>query len=202
MATQYRAGSAFLVGDAAHQFYPTGGFGANAGIADAVDLGWKLAATVNGWGGPHLLASYEMERRPAALFYRELCAGLLEVSRRFQRLTAAGASLLDQRGGGLLRQADPATAEARGVPLGGRTAGRHQPLPRRDQRPPKPFTWTADPDKIIAAVRRGHQALIRSTRVHTTILSQASATPWKNVHSSRDSTIEVEVELLFACGRR
>jgi 2-polyprenyl-6-methoxyphenol hydroxylase-like FAD-dependent oxidoreductase len=92
VATQYRAGSAFLAGDAAHQFYPTGGFGANAGIADAVDLGWKLAAVVNGWGGPGLLASYEMERRPAALFYRELCAGLLEVWRRFQRLTAAGAS--------------------------------------------------------------------------------------------------------------
>ena len=92
VATQYRAGSAFLVGDAAHQFYPTGGIGANAGIADAVDLGWKLAATVNGWGGPYLLTSYEMERRPAALVYRELGAGLLEVSRRFQRLTAAGAS--------------------------------------------------------------------------------------------------------------
>jgi 2-polyprenyl-6-methoxyphenol hydroxylase-like FAD-dependent oxidoreductase len=92
VATQYRAGSVFLVGDAAHQFYPTGGFGANAGVADAVDLGWKLAAVVNGWGGPHLLASYEMERRPAALFYRELCAGLLEVWRRFHRLTAAGAS--------------------------------------------------------------------------------------------------------------
>jgi 2-polyprenyl-6-methoxyphenol hydroxylase-like FAD-dependent oxidoreductase len=92
VATQYRAGSVFLVGDAAHQFYPTGGFGANAGIADAVDLGWKVAAVVNGWGGPHLLASYEMERRPAALLYREVCAGLMEVSRRFHRLTAAGAS--------------------------------------------------------------------------------------------------------------
>jgi 2-polyprenyl-6-methoxyphenol hydroxylase-like FAD-dependent oxidoreductase len=92
VATRYRAGFTFLVGDAAHQFYPTGGFGANAGVADAVDLGWKLAAVVNGWGGPHLLASYEMERRPAALFCRELCAGLLEVWRRFHRLTAAGAS--------------------------------------------------------------------------------------------------------------
>jgi hypothetical protein len=91
VATRYRHGSAFLVGDAAHQFYP-GGFGADAGIADAVDLGWKLAATVNGWGGPQLLASYETERRPVALLYRELCASQLDLWRRFHRLTAAGAS--------------------------------------------------------------------------------------------------------------
>src|SRR5262249_49864016 len=49
---RYRSGRVFLAGDAAHQFFPTGGHGANTGLADAVDLGWKLAATVAGWGGP------------------------------------------------------------------------------------------------------------------------------------------------------
>ncbi len=98
VATRYRRGSAFLVGDAAHQFYPAGGHGANTGIADAVDLGWKLAASLAGWGGPGLLASYELERRPVALFNRELCARLLEASRTFGRLAAAGVSI-DQLAG-------------------------------------------------------------------------------------------------------
>ena len=92
VATAYRKGTAYLVGDAAHQFYPVGGHGANTGIADAVDLGWKLAAVVRGWGGRGLLDSYEAERRPVALFHRELCAGLLEVWRRFGRLSALGVS--------------------------------------------------------------------------------------------------------------
>jgi len=90
VATAYRKGSAFLAGDAAHQYYPSGGHGANTGIGDAVDLGWKLAAAVQGWGGPRLLDSYAAERRPVALLNRELCAALLEVRRRFARLCAAG----------------------------------------------------------------------------------------------------------------
>jgi hypothetical protein len=50
-----------------HQLSPTGALGMNTGIGDAVDLGWKLAATIEGWGGPHLLASYDAERRPVGL---------------------------------------------------------------------------------------------------------------------------------------
>ena len=51
----------------AHLFTPTGGLGYNTAVEDAVNLGWKLAAVLQGWGGPALLASYEPERRPAAL---------------------------------------------------------------------------------------------------------------------------------------
>src|SRR4029077_1315116 len=58
----------FLAGDACHLFVPTGGFGMNTGIGDAVDLSWKIAAVEQGWGGPRLLASYEAERRPVGLF--------------------------------------------------------------------------------------------------------------------------------------
>jgi hypothetical protein len=54
----------FLVGDAAHLNPPFGGHGLNTGIGDAVDLGWKLAACLAGWGAPGLLGSYEAERRP------------------------------------------------------------------------------------------------------------------------------------------
>ena len=54
----------FLAGDACHLHPPFGGFGMNMGIGDAVDLGWKLAARLQGWGGAKLLDSYEPERRP------------------------------------------------------------------------------------------------------------------------------------------
>ncbi len=58
-----RSGRVFLAGDAAHLNPPFGGHGLNTGIGDAVDLGWKLAAVLDGWGGPGLLDSYELERR-------------------------------------------------------------------------------------------------------------------------------------------
>jgi 2-polyprenyl-6-methoxyphenol hydroxylase-like FAD-dependent oxidoreductase len=64
VARTYRKQHCFLVGDSAHQLSPTGGFGMNTGMGDAVDLGWKLAATLKGWGGEALLDSYDAERRP------------------------------------------------------------------------------------------------------------------------------------------
>ncbi|WP_103383217.1 FAD-dependent monooxygenase [Pseudonocardia dioxanivorans] len=67
VANSYRRGRVFLAGDSAHLLWPKGGFGANTGIGDAVDLGWKLAATLEGWAGPGLLDTYEIERRPIAV---------------------------------------------------------------------------------------------------------------------------------------
>ena len=64
---RYRDRRVFIAGDAAHQNSPTGGLGLHTGLADAVDLGWKLAAVLQGWGGPVLLESYEAERKPVAL---------------------------------------------------------------------------------------------------------------------------------------
>jgi 2-polyprenyl-6-methoxyphenol hydroxylase-like FAD-dependent oxidoreductase len=92
VASAYRRGRAFLAGDAAHHFFPAGAYGVNTGLGDGVDLGWKLAAVVNGWAGPRLLGSYEAERRPVAMLNRELCADLLEVTQRFGRLAGAGIS--------------------------------------------------------------------------------------------------------------
>jgi 2-polyprenyl-6-methoxyphenol hydroxylase-like FAD-dependent oxidoreductase len=63
VADNYGEGRVFMAGDAAHLVIPTGGLGMNSGVGDAVDLSWKLAATLQGWGGPKLLASYEAERR-------------------------------------------------------------------------------------------------------------------------------------------
>jgi 2-polyprenyl-6-methoxyphenol hydroxylase-like FAD-dependent oxidoreductase len=79
VAQSYSKGRVLLAGDAVHQLSPTGALGMNTGIADAVDLGWKLAARLSGWGGKRLLSSYDAERRPigarnvalTAEFYRE-----------------------------------------------------------------------------------------------------------------------------------
>ena len=63
-AESYRAGRVFVAGDAAHSHPPYGGYGINTGLEDARNLGWKLAATLQGWGGEGLLGSYDAERRP------------------------------------------------------------------------------------------------------------------------------------------
>ncbi|WP_249522343.1 FAD-dependent monooxygenase [Modestobacter marinus] len=63
VADEYRRGRAFIAGDAAHTHPPYGGFGLNNGLEDAVNLGWKLAAVLDGWGGPALLDSYSPERQ-------------------------------------------------------------------------------------------------------------------------------------------
>jgi 2-polyprenyl-6-methoxyphenol hydroxylase-like FAD-dependent oxidoreductase len=67
VADSYGRGRVFLAGDAVHLNSPTGAFGMNTGMQDAVDLGWKLAAILQGWGGAELLDTYEAERRPVAL---------------------------------------------------------------------------------------------------------------------------------------
>jgi 2-polyprenyl-6-methoxyphenol hydroxylase-like FAD-dependent oxidoreductase len=66
VASSYRQGSVLLVGDAAHRFPPTGGFGLNTGIQDAHNLAWKLASVLRHPGDDALLDSYDGERRPIA----------------------------------------------------------------------------------------------------------------------------------------
>ncbi|WP_037307637.1 FAD-dependent monooxygenase [Amycolatopsis orientalis] len=64
LAEHYRVGRVLLAGDAAHIHFPAGGQGLNLGVQDAMNLGWKLAATVHGWAGDDLLDTYEAERHP------------------------------------------------------------------------------------------------------------------------------------------
>jgi 2-polyprenyl-6-methoxyphenol hydroxylase-like FAD-dependent oxidoreductase len=73
LADSYRRGRILLAGDAVHTMIPTGGYGMNTGLGDAINLGWKLAAAVQGWGGTQLLASYEIERRPIGERNRNAC---------------------------------------------------------------------------------------------------------------------------------
>ena len=67
VADRYGEGRVLLAGDAVHLFTPTGGFGMNTGVEDAVNLGWKIAAVHHGWAPEALLDTYEGERRPIGI---------------------------------------------------------------------------------------------------------------------------------------
>lgn len=64
VANDYRNGHFFIAGDACHTHPPYGGLGLNTGLDDVANLGWKLAAKLQGWGGEMLLGSYSLERQP------------------------------------------------------------------------------------------------------------------------------------------
>ncbi|MBP5865752.1 rifampin monooxygenase [Streptomyces scabiei] len=90
-AERYRVGRVLLAGDAAHIHPPTGGQGLNLGVQDAFNLGWKLAAAVNGWAPEGLLDSYHAERHPVA-------ARVLANTRAQMALLGSGAGAVALRG--------------------------------------------------------------------------------------------------------
>jgi 4-hydroxyisophthalate hydroxylase len=84
VASRYRIGRAFIAGDACHSHPPYGGFGLNSGLEDVANLGWKVAAALQGWGGEHLLDSYTEERQPVFVQTGEqMIAGGIEEDRAF-----------------------------------------------------------------------------------------------------------------------
>ncbi|MFK8847990.1 monooxygenase [Streptomyces sp. Ac-502] len=101
LAESYRAGRVLLAGDAAHIHFPAAGQGLNTGLQDAMNLGWKLAAEINGWAPPGLLDSYDTERRPVGQMVTEntetqtLLAELTLVP-QYQRPATALRALLDE----------------------------------------------------------------------------------------------------------
>ncbi len=158
VAERYSQGRVFFAGDAVHQLSPTGALGMNTGIGDAVDLGWKLAAVLAGWGGPGLLASYDSERRPiglrnvsmAAEFYLahgEFADGIAAI----EEDTDAGRQLRHRLGESLTRDVGRMFRTA-GLQLG----YRYDPSPIciADDTPPLPD----DPEKFVASARPGSRA--------------------------------------------
>jgi 2-polyprenyl-6-methoxyphenol hydroxylase-like FAD-dependent oxidoreductase len=89
VAERYRQGRVLLAGDAAHEMPPTGGFGMNTGVQDALNLCWKLAAVLRGEAGERLLDSYDAERRPLAeLTTRTSLANALSMGRTARQSSA------------------------------------------------------------------------------------------------------------------
>ena len=84
MAKSYRNGRLFIAGDAAHSHPPYGGYGVNTGLEDVRNLGWKLAAVLDGWGTNALLDSYDEERRPVfASTSQDFIGKMIEDDRAF-----------------------------------------------------------------------------------------------------------------------
>jgi 4-hydroxyisophthalate hydroxylase len=87
VAEKYQVGRVFIAGDAAHSHPPYGAYGLNNGLDDVANLGWKLAAKLNGWGSDALLASYSEERRPVFKETAEdfIAAGIARDKEFFER---------------------------------------------------------------------------------------------------------------------
>ncbi len=83
VASRYRERRVLIAGDACHNHPPYGGFGLNSGLEDAVNLGWKLGAVLEGWGGQRLLDSYNAERQPIFVETGKFIAAWIEHDRAF-----------------------------------------------------------------------------------------------------------------------
>lgn len=105
VADRYRVGRAFLVGDAAHRFPPTGGLGLNTGLQDAHNLAWKIAAVEQGWASDKLLDSYHGERHAVATAN---AAQSYKNAQRILKLQTALKSDANDAGALLRRLRDPA----------------------------------------------------------------------------------------------
>jgi 2-polyprenyl-6-methoxyphenol hydroxylase-like FAD-dependent oxidoreductase len=157
VAERYAEGRLFLVGDSAHTMSPTGGFGMNTGVGDAVDLGWKLEAALRGWAGAQLLPSYDTERRPvgwrnvnaAADNFHSMMAAI-DCSRILEDSTEAAA--IRSRIGEQLILATRKEWECHGVVLGYRYED--SPIVVPDGTPPS----GDDPADYEPTARPGHRA--------------------------------------------
>ena len=176
---RFSAGNCFLVGDAAHQFSPTGGYGMNTGLGEAFNLSWKLAATLDGWGGPGLLASYEAERRPVAIRNAQRATVNFERMRRPRDYAlVADASpageAARQRAGAELRESMREEWESMGIHLGHSYAGspivRDDPVPGTHSDPAAyhqsaspgaraPHAWIGPGRSTLDLFGRGHVLL-------------------------------------------
>jgi len=158
VAERYGNGRVFLAGDAAHQLSPTGALGMNTGIGDAVDLGWKLAAVLGGWGGAALLASYDLERRPIGVRNVDLTAEFYFEHGKFGEGT--GLIEADSAEGDVAR-AHIGQALVRGVGRMFRTTGlqigyryENSPICIADGSPP----IADDPEHFVPSARPGARA--------------------------------------------
>ncbi|MES2363100.1 MAG: FAD-dependent monooxygenase [Pseudomonadota bacterium] len=157
VADSFSKGRAFIAGDAAHLFTPTGGMGYNTSVDDAVNLGWKLAAVVQGWASEKLLDSYEAERKPIGhrntAFARSMAdsIGSIKVPPNVDE-DGADATLVREKLGHALHQHVRNEFNIPGLQLGLRYEG--SPIVARESEAP-----TADqPNNYIPTARPGARA--------------------------------------------
>jgi hypothetical protein len=144
VAEHYQSGPVFLAGDAAHLFTPLGGLGMNTGIGDVMSLCWKLAAVHEGWGGPQLLDSYELERKPMGLRNVQLgirCTRIMDGWRlppNFEQDSAAADAARRALGERIMEE-DRVQYLTVGIQLGERYE--NSPIICPDPDPPPPDSW-------------------------------------------------------------
>jgi len=155
VAQDYRRGRVFLAGDAAHLHPPMGGYGMNLGIGDAVDLGWKLAARLRGWGGEAILDSYQTERQ--SLAHRVIRESVDNYRILGNNLSAPNIERADATGDRARQEAARRIKENKrkefsstGLQLGYRYD--HSPLIVSDGTPPPPL----DVGRLAPTARPGH----------------------------------------------
>jgi 2-polyprenyl-6-methoxyphenol hydroxylase-like FAD-dependent oxidoreductase len=157
VAEHFGRGRVLLCGDAVHVMSPTGGYGMNTGLCDAADLGWKLQGTLEGWGGPGLLDSYELERRPVGIRNTYAAAdnfAKVMTSLDYSHVTDETPEGEAKRAtiGPILAEAARGNMETLGISLGYRYED--SPLIVADGSPA-----TADtPREYVATARPGHRA--------------------------------------------
>jgi 2-polyprenyl-6-methoxyphenol hydroxylase-like FAD-dependent oxidoreductase len=217
VAERFIAGRVALAGDAAHLFTPTGGFGMNTGMDDASNLAWKLAALVQGWGGPNLLRSYELERRPVAerntIAARELNKHLIAMPApaEMEEDTPAGAAARREVSAHLATMGEEFASI--GVQLGARCEGSpiivsdgavpppddpHVYVPTSIPGGRAPHLWLADRSSLYDHFGAGF-TLLRFAR------SNADVGPIANAAKSRGmplKTVEVDLDVgrdLYGC---
>jgi hypothetical protein len=133
-APHYRVGRVFLAGDAAHVHSPAGGQGMNTGLQDAANLGWKLAATVQGWAPDGLLDTYESERHPGGRLVLRSSGAIIRMAMIRSRTGRLTRNLL---GGAALRLppvARKAAGTISGIGIDYPQAPRAQDVPLQDSR--------------------------------------------------------------------
>jgi 2-polyprenyl-6-methoxyphenol hydroxylase-like FAD-dependent oxidoreductase len=196
VAEHYGQGRVFLAGDAVHQLSPTGALGMNSGVGDAVDLGWKLAAVVHGWGGSNLLASYDAERQPIGLRNVRIATDMYHNNENFagtvadlERDDAATAALRKRVGAELERvvgrefrtigaqlgyRYDPSPiCVADGTPAPPDPMETYVPTARPGSR--APHAWLADGRSTLDLFGRGFTLLRFTGSVDTSGLHKAAA---------------------------
>jgi FAD-dependent monooxygenase len=173
LADSYGRDRILLAGDAVHTMIPTGGYGMNTGLGDAVNLGWKLAATIQGWGGPALLASYEIERRPIGDRNRTACVENAMVILQYRDMVDPRIFDQDNEAGQTHRSRLAeflATHDAENVSLGVELDVRYDdsPVVVGDGSPTPPW----DRRTFVPTVRPGHRAPNVALGEHDTLFDQ------------------------------